>query len=121
MFRKSLWFLALVASLAVALVVSQAPRPATVAAQGVDELGAEQLANYVTDDMLINADKDPNNWLHYGRDYQSSRYSPLQAINVDNAKKLVPSLGPGGLIIINLSGRGDKDCDQVAQRMGVSL
>jgi alcohol dehydrogenase (cytochrome c) len=90
MFRKSLWFLALVASLVVALVVSQAPRPATVAAQGVDELGAEQLANYVTDDMLINADKDPNNWLHYGRDYQSSRYSPLQAINVDNAKKLVP-------------------------------
>ncbi|HKX93850.1 MAG TPA: hypothetical protein VJM48_04030, partial [Methylibium sp.] len=26
--------------------------------------------NYVSDDMLMNADKDANNWLHYGKDYQ---------------------------------------------------
>ncbi len=90
MSRKSLWCLALAASLVIGLVVSQAPRPATVAAQGVDELEAIQHPNYVTDDMLMNADKDPNNWLHYGRDYQTTRYSPLTQINVDNAKKLVP-------------------------------
>lgn len=23
--------------------------------------------NYVSDDMLLNADKDPGNWLHYGK------------------------------------------------------
>jgi tryptophan synthase beta chain len=38
-----------------------------------------------------------------------------------HAKKLAPQVGPGGLIIVNLSGRGDKDCDQVAKLMGVSL
>ena len=45
---------------------------------------------YVTDRMLLNADKDANNWLFYGRDYASTRFSPLSQINRDNAKKLVP-------------------------------
>jgi len=34
--------------------------------------------NYVSDDMLINADKDANNWLHYGKDYQGTRFSQLE-------------------------------------------
>jgi len=51
-------------------------RPAPVSAQGVDVLEAVQRQNYVTDDMLLNADKDPNNWLHYGRDYATTRFSP---------------------------------------------
>ena len=60
-------------------------------AQGVDVLEAEkQQPNYVSDDMLLNADKDPGNWLHYGRDYQSTRYSPLTQVNQDNVKNLVP-------------------------------
>jgi alcohol dehydrogenase (cytochrome c) len=79
--------LVLAASMIVSLVLGLAP---AVFAQGVDELGATQHQNHVTDDMLLNADKDPNNWLHYGRDYQTTRYSPLTQINADNVKKLVP-------------------------------
>ena len=46
--------------------------------------------NYVSDDMLINADKDANNWLHYGKDYQGTRFSQLEQINTSNIKNLVP-------------------------------
>jgi alcohol dehydrogenase (cytochrome c) len=44
----------------------------------------------VTDDMLLNAAKEPNNWLMAGRDYSSTRFSPLSKINTGNVKKLVP-------------------------------
>jgi alcohol dehydrogenase (cytochrome c) len=79
--------LALAGSVIVSLVLALAP---AALAQGVDELGAIQHPNYVTDDMLLNADKDPNNWLHYGRDYQTTRFSPLSQINAANVTKLVP-------------------------------
>ncbi len=46
--------------------------------------------NYVSDDMLVNADKDANNWLNYGKDYQGTRFSQLTQINRDNVKRLVP-------------------------------
>ena len=46
--------------------------------------------NYVSDDMLLNADKDANNWLHYGKDYQGTRFSQLEQINTSNIKNLVP-------------------------------
>jgi alcohol dehydrogenase (cytochrome c) len=60
-------------------------------AQGVDVLGAaKQTPNYVTDDMLLNADKDSNNWLLYGRDYSTTRYAPIQEIDQSNVHKLVP-------------------------------
>jgi alcohol dehydrogenase (cytochrome c) len=42
----------------------------------------------VTDDMLLNASKDANNWITYGRDYANSRFSPLAQIDAGNAKKL---------------------------------
>ena len=61
-----------------------------VSAQGVDSLESKLYPNYVTDDMLLNADKDASNWLHYGRDYQTTRYSPLKQVNKDNVKKLRP-------------------------------
>src|SRR5688572_18006455 len=61
-----------------------------VSAVGVDLLESKLYPNYVTDDMLLNADKDAQNWLHYGRDYQTTRYSPLTQINRDNIKKLKP-------------------------------
>jgi tryptophan synthase beta chain len=38
-----------------------------------------------------------------------------------HAKKLAPKLGRDRIMIVNLSGRGDKDCEQVAARMGVKL
>jgi alcohol dehydrogenase (cytochrome c) len=81
--RKSLKYLK-VAAIATAVVGGQA------FAQGLDEAGAYLYTNYVTDDMLLNADKDANNWLHYGRDYSATRYSPLAQINARNAKCRVP-------------------------------
>jgi alcohol dehydrogenase (cytochrome c) len=57
-------------------------------AQGLDSAESKLYHNYVTDDMLLNADKDASNWLLYGRDYQTTRYSPLAQINQGNIKKL---------------------------------
>lgn len=42
----------------------------------------------VTDERLLNAGKDGSNWLVYGRDYNSTRFSPLKQINSKNVKKL---------------------------------
>lgn len=84
MIRKSLLFLAVVATVMVAA------GPVTVSAQGVDTLEAIIKPNYVTDANLMDAAQDPNNWLHYGRDYANTRYSPLSQINADNVKKIVP-------------------------------
>lgn len=46
--------------------------------------------NYVSDDMLLHADKDANNWLHYGKDYQNTRFSRLTQVTHQNVRKLVP-------------------------------
>jgi len=59
-------------------------------ALGVDELAGRHIGYMVTDDMLANADKDPNNWLHYGRDLEQTRYSLLSQINKNNIGDLVP-------------------------------
>jgi quinohemoprotein ethanol dehydrogenase len=37
---------------------------------------------------IANADRDPGNWLTYGRTYSEQRYSPLKKISSDNAKRL---------------------------------
>lgn len=54
----------------------------------------------VTDARLLNADKDPNNWLTYYRTYNGWRFSPLSQINTQNVKRLTPkwmlSLGEAG-------------------------
>jgi alcohol dehydrogenase (cytochrome c) len=84
MIGKSLLFLAVVATVMVAA------GPVTVSAQGVDTLEAIIKPNYVTDANLLEAAQDPNNWLHYGRDYANTRFSPLSQVNADNVKKLVP-------------------------------
>jgi alcohol dehydrogenase (cytochrome c) len=44
----------------------------------------------VTDDRLLNADKDPANWLTHHRTYNGWRFSPLEQINATNVKKLTP-------------------------------
>jgi alcohol dehydrogenase (cytochrome c) len=44
----------------------------------------------VTDEMLLGAANDPNNWLMAGRDYSSTRFSPLTTIDRSNIKRLVP-------------------------------
>ena len=42
----------------------------------------------VTSDRLLNADKEPQNWLMANKDYSSHRYSQLDQINKDNVKNL---------------------------------
>jgi alcohol dehydrogenase (cytochrome c) len=42
----------------------------------------------VTPQRLINADKEPQNWLMNHRTYDGQRYSPLERINRDNVKGL---------------------------------
>lgn len=46
----------------------------------VEELKGKHIPSMVNNDMLLNAEKDPNNWLHYNRDYEGTRYSPLTQI-----------------------------------------
>src|SRR5215467_6187999 len=56
------------------------------------------LAAEVTPDRLINADKEPHNWLMNHRTYDAQRYSPLDKINKENVKdlKLAYALAIGG-------------------------
>jgi alcohol dehydrogenase (cytochrome c) len=42
----------------------------------------------VTPDRLVNADKEPQNWLMNHRTYDGQRFSPLARINKDNIKNL---------------------------------
>jgi glucose dehydrogenase len=52
----------------------------------------------VTADRLINADKEPQNWLMNHRTYDAQRYSPLDRINKANSKdlKLAYAVALGG-------------------------
>jgi alcohol dehydrogenase (cytochrome c) len=42
----------------------------------------------ITTERLRNADKEPENWLHYGGTYRSLRHSPLDQINAKNVTTL---------------------------------
>src|SRR5579863_2261097 len=46
------------------------------------------LAAEVTPQRLLNADKEPQNWLMNHRTYDGQRFSPLDKINKDNVKNL---------------------------------
>jgi quinohemoprotein ethanol dehydrogenase len=37
---------------------------------------------------LVNADREPGNWMSHGRTYGEQRFSPLRQINADNARQL---------------------------------
>jgi len=39
-------------------------------------------------ERLVNADKDPGDWMSYGRTYSEQRFSPLDKINAENVKNL---------------------------------
>jgi alcohol dehydrogenase (cytochrome c) len=56
------------------------------------------LAADVTPDRLVNADKEPHNWLMNHRTYDGQRYSPLDRINKTNVKgmKLAYAVPLGG-------------------------
>ena len=51
-------------------------------------VAAPATAAEVTSDRLINADKEPQNWLMNHRTYDAQRYSPLDRINQSTASKL---------------------------------
>src|SRR5262245_12804221 len=59
-----------------------------VAALGATAGRAPALAADVTYDRLINADKEPQNWLTNHQNYSSQRFSGLNQINKQNAKDL---------------------------------
>ena len=49
---------------------------------------APAFAADVTWDRLLNADKDPNNWMSYHGGFKSWHYSALDQINTNNVGKL---------------------------------
>jgi alcohol dehydrogenase (cytochrome c) len=55
---------------------------------GIVTVAFPAFAAEVTPDRLINADKEPQNWLMNHRTYDSQRYSPLDKINKANVKSL---------------------------------
>ena len=83
---------ALLGGLALATALASRAQEAAEPPLGVNVLEStfKWRPNYVSDDMLLNADKDANNWLHYGKDYQGTRFSALTQITIENVKKLVP-------------------------------
>jgi alcohol dehydrogenase (cytochrome c) len=48
----------------------------------------------VTPERLINADREPQNWLMNHRTYDAQRYSPLDKINKGNVKDLKLAYAP---------------------------
>jgi alcohol dehydrogenase (cytochrome c) len=45
-------------------------------------------ADEVSQDRLLNADKEAGNWLHHHKNYSGTRFSSLKEINKDNVKNL---------------------------------
>lgn len=61
-------------------------------------------ASQTTPERLLNADKEPHNWLHHHQNYRSYRYSALKEINAGNVKNLklawtyaMGGIEPGGI------------------------
>ena len=48
----------------------------------------EKVFGDINTQRIINADKEPQNWLSHGRDYNEQRYSPLNKINKNTINKL---------------------------------
>ena len=63
---------------------------------------APPVARAVNYERILNARSEPENWLTYFGAYNGQRYSPLDQINTDNVKRLVPAwvfqAGTTGLI-----------------------
>src|SRR5215467_5604373 len=73
-------------------------RRSTSMLAGVVIAASPALAADVTPDRLINADREPQNWLMNHRTYDAQRYSPLDRINKGNVKdlKLAYAVAIGG-------------------------
>ena len=58
------------------------------AAGAIETAEAAELAANVDATRITEADKDPGNWMTYGRTYSEQRFSPLTRITADNVKQL---------------------------------
>ena len=63
-------------------------RRATSILAGAVIAASSALAADVTPERLINADREPQNWLMNHRTYDGQRFSPLSRINRENVKNL---------------------------------
>jgi alcohol dehydrogenase (cytochrome c) len=59
-----------------------------VAAAGLAAFGAAQLGAQVTPDRILRAAQEPQNWLTYGGDYTSQRYTTLRQVTPVNVRNL---------------------------------
>ena len=81
----------LCANLGASLALAQERAPDVVQTAPPTVLVHPVTANVmVTDQQLLNADKDPDNWLLHGRTYDNADYSPLTQINPGNISRLAP-------------------------------
>jgi len=81
--------IALMPALAPALAQERAPEPPVPPPVPVTILSKAVTANVATTDQaLLNADSDQDNWLLHGRTYDNQRFSPLTQITRDNVKRL---------------------------------
>ncbi|WGR91604.1 PQQ-binding-like beta-propeller repeat protein [Bradyrhizobium sp. ISRA435] len=61
---------------------------AAAAASAATIAGSFAFAEDVSQERLLNADKEAGNWLHHHKDYAANRFSTLNEINHDNVKNL---------------------------------
>ena len=61
---------------------------AVLSSIGLAAIALPAFAADVTSERLVNAPKDPQNWLMIHRDYDNSRHSPLSEVNRGNIKDL---------------------------------
>ena len=55
----------------------------------ITALSSIEIRAQVTFDRLLNASKEPQNWLTYSGDYAGQRFSTLDQVNTANAHSLV--------------------------------
>jgi len=89
MFKSRFLAMASLIALMPALAQERAPEPPVPPPVPVTILSKAVTANVATTDQaLLNADSDQDNWLLHGRTYDNQRFSPLTQITRDNVKRL---------------------------------
>lgn len=77
-------------TLAVAQTKTPGEQPAPPEHGTQQTQAARQVNGNITDQQRLQADKDTDNWLLYGRTYDNQRFSPLKEVNAGNVAKLKP-------------------------------